>query len=921
MPAFLDKQTGDPVFIPSEEVQATLAKNPGRYEPIGTPALVAPETGQPVYAPEEGYDAAVQSGLTPESEADRDVRAQEHELDEVYGSQNLTALVEALARGATFSGSDVLLRALGADAFAMRQRRERNPYLAVGGEILGSVAPMAFTGGAGALGAAARATPAGAVARASEKAARSLVGGGRGLGASTARGATAGLLEGTAWETGHALGQAALSDDPFTVESIASQLKTKNILTGAALGAGVGGAFGALGSAVRKLTAPTGADDFVGQLGADLRVIDNELAGINPEEIIRQRAFREFSEDVASRPDSPLLSRADELSPTSPRDAEQLSLLADDVVPAGEPGQLEMDLGATPSRAGRMSREEIRDYAARLRGQPARSEGSYFGRGGEYQRPFQTGSQARPQVSRMADDVNEAALARAARQADETVPSQQMDLELGSTPGRQLDLLDEAALTSRQGDQFAQPPLTSRALPADEAMARARAQYAKLPEAVEQFNKARNVLRKSVGDDFNLGKFFDSNPEEAVNILRRLDVYQKAATRLDTFLGGRVGVGEKFGHRAVLSGIEKNLPKGVLDKLNALDAVAAADLIGLVNVEQVGVFGPTADALLKVYAAGRFLRGHARKQNSLMNRVMQGSMEGFIAPVSRGTGALPRIRRNAVKRVIGFAGSRMSAIPMLAGAVPAIVHRKASKAVKALTSNHARRAVLASSSKVLNSVKFYDAQDRKEEQGYKARAKELRDALANESEMRDRITLSTAPVTALNPSTGAQLQDAIWARMMFLASKMPSVQRNEILMNLGQGKEVPSPTEVSRWARYIRAAEDPMSLLDDLGEGVVAVEAVETVKTLYPALFEEMQMAIVENMTELRQNLSYSGRLQLSVMFDVPVEASMAPDVMQMLQSIFQQQAEQAQANAPRPSQGTPKTDEHMTKAQRMTER
>lgn len=77
-----------------------------------------------------------------------------------------------------------------------------------------------------------------------------------------------------------------------------------------------------------------------------------------------------------------------------------------------------------------------------------------------------------------------------------------------------------------------------------------------------------------------------------------------------------------------------------------------------------------------------------------------------------------------------------------------------------------------------------------------------------------------------------------------------------------------SQQEVDRWYRYVDAVSDPSRLTHELASGNIRPETVETVKALYPAIFEDMQKKIMEKMQTL-EKIPYQKKLQLSNAFGV----------------------------------------------------
>lgn len=175
-------------------------------------------------------------GYQVESGAAAYERDRERGREEYYSStgQKVLAGLEAGARGVTLGASDFII---GDDATTARA--QYNPGVALVGEIVGSVAPVLLSGGAGAAGAVARATPVGLLERAGVAAGKSLASGPVG------RAAVAGTVEGAIGGVAAATSHAYLNNDPITVDAVASGLGW-----GALLGGGLGGVIG--GRAAKK---------------------------------------------------------------------------------------------------------------------------------------------------------------------------------------------------------------------------------------------------------------------------------------------------------------------------------------------------------------------------------------------------------------------------------------------------------------------------------------------------------------------------------------------------------------------------------------------------------------------------------------------------------------------------------------------
>lgn len=243
-----------------------------------------------------GYHSGV--GSTPayyEQVAPVVAQQRKEEKYDTLGQEIITGL-EGAARGLTFGLSDAALTGLGiSDAEAMQARREVNPYISVGSEVAGAIAPAFVTGGssAAATGAATAGKVATGAARTAElirageaastvaraggvaaevssltkaaSAARSILshtpaayaakagqavtalGNEAGLAARVVTGAAGGAAEAALFGAGQGVSQLALSDEPLSAERIVSVIGSE-ALAGAKWGGAIGAAVPALGA-------------------------------------------------------------------------------------------------------------------------------------------------------------------------------------------------------------------------------------------------------------------------------------------------------------------------------------------------------------------------------------------------------------------------------------------------------------------------------------------------------------------------------------------------------------------------------------------------------------------------------------------------------------------------------------------------
>jgi hypothetical protein len=257
------------------------------------------------------------------------------------------------------------------------------------------------------------------------------------------------------------------------------------------------------------------------------------------------------------------------------------------------------------------------------------------------------------------------------------------------------------------------------------------------------------------------------------------------------------------------------------------------------------------------------------------------------------------------------AGAARVAAPFIRklGANQAAIAARGSKAVGALLDVTRKVAPAAPvlATKVLGSVRYAMSQDEKPKAKpakgakpmvladvYRARSQELRSHIETAPDGTPQVRLSTrqkiaaqlAPIAAADPIAADRLETIAARRLEFLASKIP--RRPDLAgMQTGPDRWQPSDMEMRAFARYVAAVEDPMGVVERLADGSITPEDAETMRTVYPEMYADIQRQIVEQLGELRAQLPYQRRLALSIFSGVPVDPSLDPRVLAVLQGTF----------------------------------
>lgn len=216
-----------------------------------------------------------------------------------------------------------------------------------------------------------------------------------------------------------------------------------------------------------------------------------------------------------------------------------------------------------------------------------------------------------------------------------------------------------------------------------------------------------------------------------------------------------------------------------------------------------------------------------------------------------------------------------------------------------------RRAVTPAAVDVLLHTSFDDntsADDRVD--GYDRQIRQIRELNTNPNTLVERLGSSTEDLLGAAPQTVAALQSKTQQAVAFLASKAPPPPATID----GQRVGPPTDTEMARWARYVRAVQDPLTVLQDMASGRLSEEGLETLRTVYPQLYGELSkrltLAVTERLAE-GQPVSYPQRQALSRFLGAPVDGATAPGMTRVWQQAYAR--EQAQENAAKPKPQPPR--------------
>jgi len=875
---------------------------------VGAPInMVAPD-GTTHAVPVEQYADAVASGFTTETEAGHASRLTSDVKRDIYGGVGgkVVSAGAGLLRGATLGGSDVVFDALGGGE-DLQALREENKGISIGAEILGGLSPI---GPAGML----------------SKAGRAVAGLGEGAGVVGRAAYSAGgaALEGAGQSAGSYLSSVALEDKPLSAEGFVGAMGGGALFAGG-LGASLSLAETTLMRAKalfpqREVTreaakqverqatselSTLASDGQTMQSAAKQRLeqlkiehaearlaterelgaldIQTKAAKLEREQALTARAknppkrTRKAFDEPAAPPATDAPPMSGEVPAAAPSAASAPAIPAasaeDDLLAKLQGTKAGVDQGKTLQEIASGNPEAAKLIDAQAAHAAALDEYqawlAKYGKGTAVEK-FERGQKARA----WADDV---------RPKESGYYTKLPEGEAGSNMlvqrGYQKEFRGTAAEQAAAEAKITTKVSPEERLAAEQAVAESAARRSGKTigeQIVDHATEPKNLddsiaaaLKPHIGEHANvepdlaeaaqvIGKVESTSADLAEALgsaapgaaKERAAAFRDAtAAKAESDAAAAVHTADAIGNKLAPEVARKT--GGIMDgdamsKLGDLGAgleVLKAMGIAVPDVEKVPVLGPVLSMYLKARAAlGVFKRAG-------------GSVPKTAEAVIAGKKAATMNRINAsVTRMldIGAAGTRQA--------------QKAAGPLAAL------------SSKLFpggETSKKGDAQAQ-----YRARVDELARATQPGAVMqavRDHVQTS-------DPMLQQEIASALERKLAFLNSKMPRQTTMPTLLK-GDGEWRPSKAQLHVVAEYMRAAEDPASVLEDVAAGKrVSIEAAETLRKVYPSLYREAQMTLLDKAQTMQQTLPYTRRVALSVLFQVPVDGTMSASHITFLQ-------------------------------------
>lgn len=856
-----NRETGQLEEIPDSVAHVAISRGSHVQPDQGMVNVVAP-SGVAGSMPVEEAQAYQAKGLVRiEDPAQSQYRRDKNE----FGDSPVTTFLEQGLDAATIGIFPAITDAIGLTSEENRDKRAQfNPRAATAGQVAGVVAPALLSGGAGALGGAARLTPVGAIARAGTGITeRVLAGGASTFGRRMGAQILGGAVEGALYSGSEQVVRALTSDEAVSAEAFVSGLG-KGILYGG-LGGTAGGLLGEASQATSKAFR-----DYSSRLdhGADALDLAEEISSINAQTRGRSGVRKALAKE-ARQVDEAIQTEATALAKQQDEALAGYRRAVDEQIPAFKE-QLAYANEAAYQVSGRAQLVEdyykmgMLDKAAYSEFKAAKNElidavqdaRKYFP-SKTSPRPNQAGELTLPKGTNHADVFGDR-IGDAKHFYDHLLLSDDALIKTVGKPEARAALKRQIEASKRLEDLVSDTDgVISRFRPDMAADDLVHAASKEIPQGPITSDKLRGLVQRQAELSEILAMTGD-------------DVQTTVARKI-------VATAERHGYQAtaeeLLSEAKKmELPVSKIEPGSDMETMLKSRLYTSRAQEAAGI-KPGWKQSLKEDGSLKSIAAYM-----VLDQITS-QAEGALRAIPFIGAALPYLRT-----LTRYKGQfRAIASKTLSGLATGVEHfGTGAKKVLPLTS----------ASRVMAETKYGETESRpgRKPSGYKAptafesRQAEIQSAMADMEQFRRKLAGKVSGIEAVDPKLAAQLVDHEMRKIEFLASKLPPAPIDTPFGPKGKATQA----DQDRFARYMAAVEDPSRLIAELQAGRLVPETVEATKVVYPAIYNWIKTSLLEKADELRGKLSYGQQVNLSILFETPITPSMDGQSIAFYQSNLQ---------------------------------
>jgi hypothetical protein len=945
-----DRDKKEWIEVPETELNQKVAS--GKYafgQGIDIP-VVAPD-GELGYVPSEKAEEAFAQGFRWQTPQDREAdtaKKKQQIIEQNYGDAAGTSFLQGVASGATFGGSDVVLNKLGL-ADAAKQVKDLNPASNVAGNVVGAIANpvMGAAGNAVKAGGAALGETSAAIRAGEALASRGFSTAGK-IVQNTLPNITGSAVEGAFYGLGQGVSEAALGEPSKIVENLAS-----NAAMGGIFGGMLGGAFGGLSDAsplIKDIAKATWskADELV-QSAAQKATKSTLLpvlrsSGKDEEARLLEQLIPNAADRAAALENPNAIKEVSKMAATAEKEVQGRIKDLD--------GNVRSYLKRLPKEEADAIEQEIVANRGDLTASLNTLYKKHQDMDGVFKEQLAVMKDPPQVIGRLYDDT-EALIKRLEKAGDaksadlaariQNIVDSEVPKRFGALQGRERDatlsasmkLADEVRLANRLRQEvpvkdtglggFAERSrkdlINYRKNIDDYALKNHPIDFvaqnqSQLDQQYTAYSQLRQFASGRKGEAGSKVLRVMQDPEKAQQFDKLMGNitafapeieqvqagFKSAADRMSTLRTARDKINELLadapGGKLTTDNVEEMLQlfkapekfssriselRSLQEQLAATEGVSAVEKYIRIQKALGADVIPTIDELKRLeptYEALNRLKPQGGSVEPAVNA--KGIALGFLHPALSAlytAGKTVSNMGNNPYRVM----QTLTAIEKASNKAAKRMESLTNAAVDSLTSKKAQKVSLVSGVAYERMAK--SSEDREEQ--YKKQKRILADM--QQPEFAHEYIAQRMGQWSGAPMVQAQMGVHMLQVAQFLSTKMPVDPLEGKSMFGNDTGWSPSDADLSKFNRYVAAAQNPGIVLEHIQRGSVVPEEIETLKTLYPATFQKLQSAVLDGITKNGNKLSYQQRLTIGTLFDVPTDATMAPDFIASMQSNYQQ--------------------------------
>lgn len=181
---------------------------------------------------------------------------------------------------------------------------------------------------------------------------------------------------------------------------------------------------------------------------------------------------------------------------------------------------------------------------------------------------------------------------------------------------------------------------------------------------------------------------------------------------------------------------------------------------------------------------------------------------------------------------------------------------------------------------------------------------------------------SIAPVARVNPGLAANMAKSREKAVQYLAQMAPADRsKTGSISILAQPKASSLDMSEHAWLRAWKAVTDPQSVIKAVGDGSASKDEVAALREVYPALYGELLKGVMSGVADAKasgKGFGMSKVVELGILMDAPVDSTLRPEYVQLIQSYHGAMSQAQQQAQPPPPGGSNLSATKLPKTQKM---